>query len=1069
MANLETLELTISANAESASQGISQLTSSLSSLSSAVSKSAGELMRLNAELKTLKGFGSLKLPDIAKATGARSASRRARAGEYDPLINNNRTAVSNLKQNTQEQIKYWQQYYKNLDAENAKHGRAIAERNAQRREELGWNKDNVRATKQQTDAIKEQVEVKKQQQKVAKETGESVSKESKEMAKSTNEVGKISRSFRNLASTIGRIFKTMLIRSAIRAFIKGAKEGFDNFYKYSQRINGAFASAADKAYSKWGQMKNQIGASLGTALAAVLPILNAIASAALVALNALTALFAFLGGSSTYSQAQEGMDSYAQSVGGAGKAAKDWLATFDELNVMTQAGGGGGGGGGANIAAMFKEMEIPQWMHEWGGVLKAILAGTLGALILPKIFDWIKKIIDLFTGGGATNLLNFLKYLGKDPDKVGLPDIPDSYNNFKFPQQPDYKPFPVQPEYKPFPAAPDYGKAVAEMGGLATAAGAATTAVEALVAALGKIGGALNIATIIKQGLATVGAILASALGASTIEVKVDRKAYDEFKKEYDEWRKKIETKTIKIAYDNDIAFVTQLMMWIAKDDAKTVPIKYENDVAFVTKLMTWISNDETKLVHIKYQNDIASVTQLMLWVAKEETKTVNVLVNVDKRPVNSIDSWVDKKDVKYIELKFIDNAGAYAKLINWVNTVDTKKIKVEIEDNITTNFPDNSNSNGGYAGKIIDYLKKNVTKVWQTLFGGGGIAAELPKATINASQLIDFTGFDKLTAEGRKEFVTAIFNAYGSSAAISAIKSAIPNISVNGLIQMVDYESFTLKEKLRFMNAVIEAFGSSAAAQAAKNAGINIGEMLNQGMSSKEPTIRAEAIKLNRLIAAEIEKPCTIQIEPTNMGVVQRVANSIREAARKIIEMPNVLNITTNPSQISAINSVITGAITATRQVSVTLSSASASSLRNAVSNAVNNISATISATIVIKKVNNNTGIKFTYGGANLTTKADGGVVSSGQLFVARENGIPEMVGSFGSQTAVANNDQIVAGIASGVAAANEEQNALLRQQNQLLMGILQKSGNIQIGASSALGRVVNQSLQMYGAVTGV
>ena len=102
------------------------------------------------------------------------------------------------------------------------------------------------------------------------------------------------------------------------------------------------------------------------------------------------------------------------------------------------------------------------------------------------------------------------------------------------------------------------------------------------------------------------------------------------------------------------------------------------------------------------------------------------------------------------------------------------------------------------------------------------------------------------------------------------------------------------------------------------------------------------------------------------------------------------------------------------------------------------------------------------------LTFKAEGGFVNSGDLFVANENGVPEMVGSFGHQTAVANNDQIVAGIAGGVAAANAEQNALLREQNGLLRGILQKSGNVTIGASAALGRVVNQSMNMYSGLVG-
>ena len=99
---------------------------------------------------------------------------------------------------------------------------------------------------------------------------------------------------------------------------------------------------------------------------------------------------------------------------------------------------------------------------------------------------------------------------------------------------------------------------------------------------------------------------------------------------------------------------------------------------------------------------------------------------------------------------------------------------------------------------------------------------------------------------------------------------------------------------------------------------------------------------------------------------------------------------------------------------------------------------------------------------------KANGGFVDSGDIFVANENGSAEMIGSFGHTTAVANNDQIVAGIAGGVAAANEEQNALLRQQNALLRGILEKDSSVRIGASAELGRVTRQSLNMYSGLVG-
>lgn len=99
--------------------------------------------------------------------------------------------------------------------------------------------------------------------------------------------------------------------------------------------------------------------------------------------------------------------------------------------------------------------------------------------------------------------------------------------------------------------------------------------------------------------------------------------------------------------------------------------------------------------------------------------------------------------------------------------------------------------------------------------------------------------------------------------------------------------------------------------------------------------------------------------------------------------------------------------------------------------------------------------------GQVTLQTRKEGGFVDAGQLFVAREAG-PELVGTLGGSTAVANNDQIVAGIQNGVAQANAEQNELLRQQNGILAKLLQKE--LTISPSVGLGQVVARSNALYG-----
>ena len=90
--------------------------------------------------------------------------------------------------------------------------------------------------------------------------------------------------------------------------------------------------------------------------------------------------------------------------------------------------------------------------------------------------------------------------------------------------------------------------------------------------------------------------------------------------------------------------------------------------------------------------------------------------------------------------------------------------------------------------------------------------------------------------------------------------------------------------------------------------------------------------------------------------------------------------------------------------------------------------------------------------------TYAQGGFPDSGQAFIARENGIPEMVGTIGRRTAVANNEQIVESVASGVAEANSEQNMLLREQNTLLRALLEKDSGVYLD-----GRSLSASVDKY------
>ena len=99
-----------------------------------------------------------------------------------------------------------------------------------------------------------------------------------------------------------------------------------------------------------------------------------------------------------------------------------------------------------------------------------------------------------------------------------------------------------------------------------------------------------------------------------------------------------------------------------------------------------------------------------------------------------------------------------------------------------------------------------------------------------------------------------------------------------------------------------------------------------------------------------------------------------------------------------------------------------------------------------------------------SLPRLAEGGFVDQGQLFIARETGA-EMVGSIGNKTAVANNDQIVEGVAQGVAGANEGLISALYAAAAMLAGTIEDNATqVAIGDD-----VIGRSYDRYTTKRGV
>ena len=331
MANLETLELTISANAESASKGIDSLITSLSSLSTAIAEPFSKLKSLNEELKQLiTNSRSFKMPNVSQRSGASSAVSGAKKSSAIP---------EGARLATQEEI---QKYGLPQNVPNTK--------------------ANVAYTKEEAQALITAAKAQETMAAATKESNTALAEQRQTSQETVSTFASLKKGFSNLTSGIStffskvkRIATTMLIRKALRSLVAAVKTGVSNLYEWSKLNNGEFASSVNSLKSKVTELKNSIGASIAPVISAAIPVINSLASAAIEAFNWVNQLISLLSGKSTWTKATEVVDDYTDAVNGAGSAASDWIATFDELNVMTSSSGGGSSTS-TDYSNMFEEM-----------------------------------------------------------------------------------------------------------------------------------------------------------------------------------------------------------------------------------------------------------------------------------------------------------------------------------------------------------------------------------------------------------------------------------------------------------------------------------------------------------------------------------------------------------------------------------------------------------------------------------------------------------------------------------------------------------------------------------------
>ena len=204
-----------------------------------------------------------------------------------------------------------------------------------------------------------------------------------------------------LFSSLGRIAFYRLIRSAIKAVTDALKEGSDNAYFFAKNFGNAtkyISDAMDSLKSAHFKMSNQLGAAWNTLLATITPVLIQIINMVTRAAEVVTQFLAIIGGRGTYLKAKDYTHAWADETEKGAKAAKEWknqLMSFDTLNRLNEQSDSGDSDNldpYKDYENMFEEVPIEDWLER----LRDLEPYEIGLTISGALNDLTKKIDDWF-------------------------------------------------------------------------------------------------------------------------------------------------------------------------------------------------------------------------------------------------------------------------------------------------------------------------------------------------------------------------------------------------------------------------------------------------------------------------------------------------------------------------------------------------------------------------------------------------------------------------------------------------------------------------------------------------
>lgn len=218
--------------------------------------------------------------------------------------------------------------------------------------------------------------------------------------------------FRTLGMTARFMFASFIIRGALN----GAKEGMQNLAQYSSQTNASLSLLM----SSLTQLKNALATAFAPILNAVTPLLNALIQKVIQAVSALGMLFASLTGQKTFTAAKKVNQDYAASLNNnadqAKKANKEnqklqkTLLGFDQINKLDDQSGSNDTEAdnlaGLTPADMFEEVPILNSISDFANKVKEAWRNADFTEIGKIVGNKLNKALESIPWDNIMNTLN---------------------------------------------------------------------------------------------------------------------------------------------------------------------------------------------------------------------------------------------------------------------------------------------------------------------------------------------------------------------------------------------------------------------------------------------------------------------------------------------------------------------------------------------------------------------------------------------------------------------------------------------------------------------------------------